>query len=117
MVPSVVPRHEETPCIKPVLHVRIKRKRRGYTRFLPQLIHLHHRGAHGESREERNLDRNKAEEGHGGTQHTEELSAILFYLSRLPLDRVHRFLTLASVPEAVVPAGTEGVCAKKRKVA
>lgn len=63
-----------------------------------------------ERREEGSLDRNKAERGgNGGTQHAEELSAILFYLSRLPLDRVHRFLTLASPLGAVVPAGTEPV--------
>lgn len=40
------------------------------------------------AREERNIH----------TQAAKELSAILFYLSRLLLDRIHRFLTLALSP-------------------
>lgn len=45
------------------------------------------------AREERNI--------HIHTQTTKELSAILFYLSRLPLDRIHRFLTLVLSPHTV----------------
>lgn len=52
------------------------------------------RGGGEEGKKERTKGRNGKSE-RSATQAAKELSAILFYLSRLPLDRVHRFLTLS----------------------
>lgn len=59
-----------------------------------------------EEREEERKEERKEEwreSERSATQTAKELSAILFYLSRLPLDRIHRFLTLRAF--SVAPHG------------
>lgn len=57
-----------------------------------------------EREKERKNERKKwREREKRNTATTKELSAILFYLSRLPLDRIHRFLTLRAF--SVAPHG------------
>lgn len=118
-----------------------RRGRENPCRFLLRLIHLHYSIERGRREKERERGRRRERtkgrnsESERGTQHTrthiqaaKELSAILFYLSRLPLDRIHRFLTLVlssllrtarvSTYISTVKKGTgEKLCAKERKVA
>jgi len=54
-------------------------------------------------RGERKNERKNGESERNAIQTAKELSAILFYLSRLPLDRIHRFLTLRAF--SVAPHG------------
>lgn len=85
-----------------------QRRRENPCRFLLQLIHLHYWMEPASGRRKERTERKKQEEERergneraserSGIQAAKELSAILFYLSRLPLDRIHRFLTLALSP-------------------
>lgn len=63
--------------------------------YPPPLLDRGRRGERGGTEERRNEGREETARERSATQAAKELSAILFYLSRLPLDRIHRFLTFA----------------------
>lgn len=86
-----------------------ERERTSPCRFHLQLIHLHYSMELAREKRGRRKERTKGRNGkseRSATQAAKELSAILFYLSRLPLDRVHRFLTLVFSPLLRRAAGT-----------
>jgi len=65
-----------------------------------------------EEEEERKNERKEEMARARETQHrtAKELSAILFYLSRLLLDRIHRFLTLLLSPLLRIPVNQSLLC-------
>lgn len=82
------------------------------TTYPPPLLDRERKKREGEEEGEEEMARAR-EERNAHTQ-AKELSAILFYLSRLPLDRIHRFLTLVLSPLPARP-GSPSISPPSRK--